>query len=151
MGARNLLLFLPALFLALEAAADIVTQKSVVNGVAVAVTAGNLGPDSTVWDFAVVLSSPRRNLPDNLVQSAVLVDSKGRHYKALIWEGAPAEGDHRGGVLKFIAPEPRPIAVELRIVRVGEKKPRTFGFWLGSGLIASPANSASPGSPPSRG
>jgi hypothetical protein len=24
-------------------------------------------------------------------------------YKALIWEGAPSEGNHRAGVLKFIA------------------------------------------------
>jgi hypothetical protein len=125
--------------LVLGARADIVTQKSVVNGVAVAVTAGNLGPDSTVWDFAVVLSSPRRSLPDDLVQTAVLVDTQGRQYKAVIWEGAPSEGDHRGGVLKFIAPQPRPMAVELRIVRAGEKKPRIFGFWLGSGLIASAA------------
>jgi hypothetical protein len=151
MGARTFLLLLSAL-LACAAGADVVTQKSVVNGVAVAVTAGNLAPDSTVWDFAVVLSSPRRNLPDDLVRNAVLVDTRGRVYKAVIWEGAPAEGDHRGGVLKFIAPEPRPMAVELRIVRAGEKKPRTFGFWLGSGLIASPASRPeSPGSPPSRG
>ena len=35
-----------------------VTQKSVVHGVTVAVTPGNLDEDSSVWDFAVALDAP---------------------------------------------------------------------------------------------
>ncbi len=116
--------------------AQVITQKSMVNGVIVAVTAGNLGPDATVWDFAVVLRG-NRELADDLVSSAVLVDPRGRHYKALIWEGAPSEGSHRAGVLKFIAVEPRPDWIELRIARSGERKPRSFSWLLGSGLVAS--------------
>ena len=56
----------------------------------------------------MVLSSASKNLPDDLVKSAVLVDPRGRKYQALVWEGAPSSGRHRAGVLKFIAIKPRP-------------------------------------------
>ncbi|MBA3774583.1 MAG: hypothetical protein H0X13_19455 [Ramlibacter sp.] len=133
---RRLLLFVIAALLAMGTPAQVITQKSRVNGVIVAVTAGNLGPDATVWDFAVVLRGNRK-LADDLVSSAVLVDPRGRQYKALVWEGAPSEGSHRAGVLKFIAVEPRPDWIELRIARSGERKPRSFSWLLGNGLVAS--------------
>ena len=136
MGRRSFFLILLA-FISLAAPAQFVTQKSNVNRVIVAVTAGNLGPDASVWDFAVVLRSSDRDLPDDLVSNAVLVDPAGKTYKALIWEGAPSQGNHRAGVLKFIAVEPRPDWIELRITRPGEKKPRSFSWLLGSGLVAS--------------
>jgi hypothetical protein len=122
---------------ALAAQAQVITQTSTVRGVTVAATAGNLGPEASVWDFAVVLDSPGEVLRDDLVRSAVLVDPRGRRHKALIWEGAPGEGTHRAGVLKFLAVEPRPDWVELRITRPGEAKPRTFSWLLGSGVVAS--------------
>jgi hypothetical protein len=117
--------------------ANVITQRSIVKGVSVAVTAGNLGPEASVWDFAVVLDSPHRNLPDDLLTSAMLVDPNGKKYKPLIWEGAPAAGSHRAGVLKFIALKPRPDSIELRISRPGEKKPRSFSWLLGNGMVAS--------------
>jgi hypothetical protein len=117
--------------------ANVITQRSIVKGVSVAVTAGNLGPEASVWDFAVVLDSPHRNLPDDLLTSAMLVDPNGKKYKPLIWEGAPAAGSHRAGVLKFIALKPRPDSIELRISRPGEKKPRSFSWLLGNVLLAS--------------
>jgi hypothetical protein len=40
-------------------------------------------------------------------------------------------------VLKFIAVSPRPDSIELRIVRPGEKKARSFGWLLGNGMVAS--------------
>jgi hypothetical protein len=39
-------------------------------------------------------------------------------------------------VLKFIAVEPRPDSIELRISRPGEKKPRSFSWLLGTFLLA---------------
>ena len=138
-----------ALFLALISCAaqgQIITQATTVRGVTVAATAGNLSPEASVWDFAVVLSSSRKNLSDDLVRSAVLVDPQGRKYKALIWEGAPSSGRHRAGVLKFIAVKPRPEWIELRIVRPGEARPRTFSWLLGNGMVAmaAPGSSAQP-------
>jgi hypothetical protein len=125
-----------ALMLSMAASAQVITQRTRVQGVSVAVTAGNLGPDTSIWDFAVVLDSPHRNLPDDLLRSAVLVDPRGRKYKPLVWEGAPASGDHRAGVLKFIALKPRPQWIELRIDRPGEKKPRSFSWLLGGNMMA---------------
>jgi hypothetical protein len=127
-----------AAFLPLATTASAITQKNVVNGVTVAVTAGNLGPEATVWDIAVVVrASNGKKLSDDLLKSAVLVDSKGRTYKALAWEGNSGQGTYRAGVLKFIAIEPRPGSIELRIIRPGEKKPRSFSWLLGSGMVAS--------------
>lgn len=133
---KRILFVLLALVLSLGSSAQVITQRTIVNGVSVAVTAGNLSAEASVWDFAVVLDARRRKLPDDLLKSAVLVDSWGRQYKPLIWEGAPAEGSHRAGVLKFLAVTPRPDSIELRISRPGEKKPRSFSWLLDSGLMA---------------
>src|SRR3954454_11430289 len=135
--ARRIFIVLCALLLALAAGANVVTQKSVVKGVTIAVTAGNLGPEATVWDFAVVLrASDDRRLSDDLVKNAVLVDPRGKPYKVLVWEGAADEPQHRAGILKFIAVSPRPDFVELRIARPGEKKARTFRWSLGNGMMS---------------
>ena len=123
--------------MALAAQGEIVTQSSTVQGVTVAATAGNLSEEAPVWDFAVVLDSRDRALPDDVAANAVLLDANGQVQRALIWEGAPAEGRHRAGVLKFIALNPRPDWVELRITRPGEAKPRVFSWLLPGRLVAS--------------
>ncbi|HWI84372.1 hypothetical protein [Ramlibacter sp.] len=122
--------------MALAAQAGTVTQTSTVRGVTVAATAGNLSAEATVWDFAVVLDSRDRELPDDVVANAVLVDASGHQQKAILWEGAPLEGRHRAGVLKFIAVTPRPDWVELRITRPGEDRPRRFSWLLPGRLVA---------------
>jgi hypothetical protein len=132
------------LWVAQSVPAQIVTQTSTLGGVTVAATAGNLSGEASVWDFAVVLSSDGKPLPDDLVKSAVLVDPGGRQYQALIWEGAPHTGTHRAGVLKFIAIKPRPDWIELRVKRPGEARPRKFGWFLGAGLVASADGRPSP-------
>ena len=135
MGSLFFALLLAAMT-ALNAQAEVVTQKSTVQGVTVAATAGNLGPETTVWDFAVVLDSTDQQLVDDLVKNAVLVDSNGRQQAALVWEGAAPDGTHRAGVLKFFAVSPRPDWIELRITRPGEARPRTFSWLLGNGMMA---------------
>lgn len=131
------LMFLVSIALfALAAQGQIVTQTSTLDGVTVAATAGNIDPGTTVWDFAVVLDSDR-DLPDDLVDNAVLLDSRGNMQRALIWEGAPGDGRHRAGVLKFFAPADHPQWIELRITRPGEARPRTFSWFLRGRLVAS--------------
>ncbi len=122
--------------IALQAQGQVVTQTSTVRGVTIAATAGNLDPHTTVWDFAVVLDSRNQDLPDDLVASAVLLDDSGAAHKALVWEGAPGEGHHRAGVLKFFAPGGRPHWIELRITRPGEARPRTFSWFVPGDLVA---------------
>lgn len=130
----HFLLVLVALASALQARAGVATQTSTAHGVTVAATAGNLDAAAPVWDFAVVLDSTDRDLPDDVAANAVLVDASGNAAKALVWEGAPPTGRHRAGVLKFIALDPGSEWVELRITRPGELRPRRF-TWLRPGRL----------------
>ena len=106
------------------------TQRSVVGGVTVAVTPGNLDPDNGIWDFALAFETRGTRLNDELMDSVVLVGD-GRQAKPLAWEGAGPGGSHRAGVLKFVALKPRPKELELRLQRPGEKAPRVFRFVFG--------------------
>lgn len=107
-----------------------VTQKSVAHGVTVAVTAGNLEADSSVWDFAVAFDARGKRLDDEVMESVVLVGD-GRRIKPLAWEGEAAGGTHRVGVLKFVPMKPRPKELQLQITRPGEASPRVFRFVFG--------------------
>jgi hypothetical protein len=107
-----------------------VTQKSVVQGVTVAVTPGNLDEDSSIWDFAVAFDSSGKRLDDEVLDSIVLVGD-GHRMKPLAWEGEKAGGRHRAGVLKFIAIKPRPKEMQILMTRPGEAKPRVFRFVFG--------------------
>lgn len=123
---RLVLFAFAAALVALNASAQLATQRNSGNGVTIAVTPGNLSANAEVWDFAVVLDTHSQDLSDDLVESAVLLDGKGRERRPLAWEGAGPGGHHRKGILKFGALVPRPQAVELRISRQGEPRPRAF-------------------------
>ena len=109
-----------------------VTQKSVVQGITVAVTAGSVGEDSSVWDFAVAYDAqPGRQLKgDEPLDNFVLVGD-GQRLKPLTWEGDRDGAKHRAGVLKFIAIQPRPKELLLELRRPGESKPRVYRFVFG--------------------
>ena len=124
------LIALTVALVAHEAGAQLPAQKSSANGVTVTVTPGDLGPAARTWDFAVVLDTHTQDLADDLTKTAVLMDDKSNAYKALAWDGAAPGGHHRKGVLRFPAIVPRPTAVELRMTRVGEAKPRVFRWDL---------------------
>ena len=126
----RILILAAGLLFALDATAQLATQKNSANGVTVAVTPGNIAADAKVWDFKVVLDTHSQDLSDDLANSAVLLDDKGGESKALAWEGAAPGGHHRAGVLKFNAITPLPQAVELRITRAGEPTARTFRWGL---------------------
>jgi hypothetical protein len=107
-----------------------VTQKSVAQGVTVAVTPGTLDADASIWDFAVAFDSQHKRLDDEIMDSVVLLGD-GRRVKPLAWEGEGVGGRHRAGVLKFIAIQPRPKELQLQVQRPGEAKPRVFRFVFG--------------------
>jgi hypothetical protein len=115
---------------AFNAAAQLATKKDTANGVTVAVTPANLAAGAKTWDFSIVLDTHSQDLSDDLAQSAVLLDDRGNRFKPLAWDGAGPGGHHRKGVLKFNAVEPQPQALELRITRPGEAKPRVFRWSL---------------------
>lgn len=126
---RVLLLAL-GILVAFGAGAQLPTQKDSSGGVTVSVTPGNLSADAKMWDFSVVLDTHSQDLSDDLAKSAVLMDDKGREFKAAGWDGAAPGGHHRKGELKFEPISPRPQALELRLTRPGEPKPRTFRWDL---------------------
>ena len=130
MGNGKFALILAVLISVGVAAWPSVTQKSVVQGVTVAVTPGNVAADSGLWDFAVAFSSSGKRLDDAVMENFVLVGD-GRSMKPLTWEGEKAGGKHRVGVLKFIAIQPRPKEMQLQMTRNGEGKPRVFKFVFG--------------------
>ena len=126
----RLLWLIAATLLAFNAAAQLAAQKNSAGGVTVAVTPAKLVAGAKTWDFSIVLDTHTQDLSDDLAGSAVLVDDRGNEFKALAWDGAAPGGHHRSGVLRFNAIEPRPQALELRISRPGEAKPRTFRWRL---------------------
>ena len=126
----RLLWLVAATLLAFNAAAQLAAQKNTAGGVTVAVTPAKLVAGAKTWDFSIVLDTHSQDLSDDLAGSAVLVDDRGNEFKALAWDGAAPGGHHRSGVLRFNAIEPRPQALELRISRPGEAKPRTFRWRL---------------------
>ena len=126
----RLLWLVAATLLAFNAAAQLAAQKSTAGGVTVTVTPAKLVAGAKTWDFSIVLDTHTQDLSDDLAGSAVLVDDRGNEFKALAWDGAAPGGHHRSGVLRFNAIEPRPQALELRISRPGEAKPRTFRWRL---------------------
>lgn len=109
-----------------------VTQKTVVQGITVAVTPGNLSPEASVWDFAVSYDAQggRGLKGDEPLDQFVLVGG-GHRIKPLAWEGDKSGARHRAGVLKFIAIQPRPKDMQLELLRPGEKAPRVYRFGFG--------------------
>jgi hypothetical protein len=107
-----------------------VTQKTVAHGVTVAVTPGNLGEDTSIWDFALAFDGQGRRLDDSVLDDVVLVAGDQR-IKPLAWEGEGSRLGHRAGVLKFVAVHPRPKEIELQMIRRGEAKPRVYRFVFG--------------------
>lgn len=128
--ARLALLLALAISLAVSAWPS-ATQKSVAGGVTVSVTAGELGDDAGIWEFAMSFHSNGPALDDNLMDNATLV-ADGKRIKPLWWEGEGATlTHHRAGVLKFVAMHPRPKRLELQLQRKGEARPRVFKWEFG--------------------
>lgn len=111
-------------------AAELPEQTSQANGVSVSVKPTDVSAAAKTWTFQVALNTHSGDLSDDLTRTVKLVDTVGKEQPPVGWEGAPAGGHHRSGVLKFKPVSPRPVALELRMVRPGETAPRTFRWSL---------------------
>lgn len=103
-------------------------QSSSAAGVTVKITPRTLA--GATWDFEVVFDTHSQDLKDDLEKSAVLVADGGTPQAPAKWQGPPPGGHHRSGTLQFNAISPMPAAIELRITRPGESKPRSFKWQL---------------------
>lgn len=122
--------FILGLFVAAAAGAQLDQQKSSAGGVTVVVTPKAITADAKTWDFSVVLDTHSQDLSDDFAKTTVLVDDRGVEYRPLAWEGAAPGGHHRAGVLKFGAADRLPQSLEMRMLRPGETKPRSFRWRL---------------------
>jgi hypothetical protein len=111
-------------------AASLKTQESADRGVTVIVTPLNVSAGGAAWEFKVTLDSHSQSLDDDLVKSAVLVGETGTRSAATKWDGSPAGGHHREGVLRFKSVTPQPKSIELQILRSTEPEPRSFRWQL---------------------
>lgn len=123
-------IFLGAFFLipgGSGAAEKLSTQSLSGSGVTVKATPRAIAGAS--WEFDIVFDTHSQDLRDDLMKSATLV-ADGRTHVPVGWKGDPPGGHHRKGVLRFNAINPAPKAIELRIARSGEPKPRSFQWQL---------------------
>ncbi|MBE0625792.1 MAG: hypothetical protein IH606_13375 [Burkholderiales bacterium] len=112
------------------AAAELEQQSSQANSVGISVKPVDVSATAKTWQFQATLTTHSGALDDDLARTATLVDAEGKQQAALGWDGDPPGGHHRKGVLKFKALSPRPDALEMRILRIGETAARTFRWKL---------------------
>ncbi len=104
-------------------------QTSNEQGVKVTVMPQNFAQDAKTWGFEVTMETHVRDLGDEMTRSAILV-ADDKRYAPIEWAGAPPEGHHRKGVLRFPAIVPQPRSVELQLRLSGESAPRNFKWLL---------------------
>ena len=111
-------------------AGTLAQQTSSERGVTVRATPRDLAPAAKAWEFEIVLETHSQDLSDDLKSESTLVADGGAKRSPSAWEGDPAGGHHRKGVLRFAAVTPPPQAIELLIQRPGESSPRSFRWQM---------------------
>lgn len=113
--------------------ADLETQTNREGSVTVKVTPRNVSPGDKSWDFEIVLETHTVALDQDMTHAAALVDGSGNSQQPVAWEGDPAGGHHRKGVLRFQSPVRSPEFLELRISGIGGVSQRVFRWRLPGG------------------
>lgn len=89
-----------------------------------------LSATADTWRFEVQFDTHVTPLNQDLLQAALLTDAKGHDERPSAWEGDPAGGHHRKGVLVFKPIVPTPASVTLKIDQVGSVPERLFTWTL---------------------
>ena len=97
--------------------------------VTVTVTPIILSVESEEWKFDVVMDTHSVELDQDMTKVAILTDDSGKEYGPVRWEGAPAGGHHREGILFFVPITPYPQHLKLNIKDVGGVQ-RLFSWTL---------------------
>lgn len=84
--------------------------------------------ESGPWEFKVTLDTHSGALDEDMVAVSVLIDGTGREYAPLAWEGDPAGGHHREGILKFKALAQKPEEIKFVIRGIGGINERIFAW-----------------------
>ena len=97
--------------------------------VTVTVSPLDISLQSKEWKFDIVMSTHSVELDQDMTRATVLVDDSGKEYSPVKWEGAPAGGHHREGVLSFAPVTPYPQHLTLNIKDIGDVQ-RSFSWIL---------------------
>ena len=76
--------------------------------------------------FEVRMNTHSVSLDQNIVGISILKDDLGREYLPVNWNGSPASGHHRSGVLEFPLLKGNPGSVTLIIQNIANVPERTF-------------------------
>jgi hypothetical protein len=98
--------------------------------VTVTVTPRNLALGASSWDFEVSLETHTQPLDQDMTRVAVLIDTNGKSHVPVAWDGSPAGGHHRRGLLRFRPLAETPATMELRIQGIGGVEVRVFRWQL---------------------
>lgn len=98
--------------------------------VSVIVSPKNVSDVAEEWEFEIMLDTHSVELSDNLTQNSVLLNDNDKEYAPTSWDGDPAGGHHRKGVLKFAAINPLPRSITLKIRNIGDVAERNFSWQI---------------------
>jgi hypothetical protein len=98
--------------------------------VTVQVTPQEVSAKAATWRFAVLFDTHVKALNEDLLIAASLRDANGHEEAPSAWEGDPAGGHHRKGVLVFKPMGPLPASITLKIRGVGGVAERSFVWSL---------------------
>lgn len=80
--------------------------------------------------FEIRMNTHSVPLEYDLVAVSLLKDDQGREYRASVWNGSPAGGHHRSGVLEFPAIDKGAKSITLYIKDIANVPERTFQWKL---------------------
>jgi len=93
-------------------------------GITVTVTPVSFDESS---NFEIILDTHSGDLSVDLAKVATLVDSAGKSYLPVAWEGDPPEGHHRSGILKFPLVDTDGFVIKIVDVSGGEERVFEWG------------------------
>jgi hypothetical protein len=109
---------------------SLTSQTNRDGNVTVTVTPRNIAPGASSWDFDVKLETHTQPLDQDMTRVAVLIDTNGKSHVPVAWDGSPAGGHHRRGLLRFRPLAETPATMELRIQGIGGVEVRVFRWKL---------------------
>jgi len=81
--------------------------------------------------FEIRMNTHSVPLDYDVAAVSLLKDDQGREYRASVWNGSPAGGHHRSGVLEFPAIGKGAKSITLYIKNIADVPERTFEWKLG--------------------
>ena len=109
-----------------NAAESLPSKLDTAGMVMVQVTPLDVSPSARAWRFEIAMNTHVTPLDNDMTTSVVLIDDSGKEHRPTAWDGDPAGGHHRVGMLSFDAPDSAPTTITMKIRNVGAAPERVF-------------------------